>query len=76
MDYWLHRGYHEKAWKYLLDELQPDLALLQEVSPLQLKPNQKLLFKKNLNAHAYWGTAIYSSYPFVEEINLKITLIV
>jgi hypothetical protein len=33
MDYWQHHAVHAEAWHWLLDELDPDLALLQECVP-------------------------------------------
>jgi hypothetical protein len=33
MGYWGHASAHDAAWHWLLDELSPDIALLQECRP-------------------------------------------
>src|SRR3972149_10632902 len=57
LGYWQHRSTHEKAWASLRNELKPDLALLQEVHPIELCDGEHMLFKK---IHQNWGTAVYT----------------
>ncbi|MFA6049176.1 MAG: endonuclease/exonuclease/phosphatase family protein [Candidatus Micrarchaeia archaeon] len=62
MAYWSKRKTNEEAWHYLVDVLQPDLALVQESNP----PKDELISKKviwNEIRHRGWGTGIYSKYP-------------
>jgi len=57
LGYWLHASQHDKAWDYLLNDLKPDLALLQEVKPPEWLPSHKIVFEKIARG---WGTAIYA----------------
>lgn len=67
LGFWQHKFNHEKAWTYLKDQIKPDLALLQEVSPIELRDNEYMLFKK---VHQNWGTALYTRNIPLEELTL------
>lgn len=61
MGYWGHARTHETAWQWLLDELSPDIALLQEcIVPSWVQTRANVLFEraypKSRNQH--WGTAL------------------
>ena len=56
LGYWQFRQHHTDAWAYLRDELQPDIALLQEVYPPTLEDGEVFLFEE---IHNGWGTALY-----------------
>jgi len=57
LGYWQYTSQHDKAWDYLLNDLKPDLALLQEVKPPQWLPSHKIVFEEIATG---WGTAIYA----------------
>ena len=57
MGYWLHTARHTEAWAYLRENLQPDLALLQETTRAQAQDSEAIDFHE---IHQGWGTAIYS----------------
>lgn len=58
MGYWGHAGVHERAWRWLLDELSPDVALLQEcVVPSWVHSQATVLFERAYSRQR-WGTAI------------------
>lgn len=57
MGFWLFQRHHEMAWDYLRSDLKPAIALLQEVNPTQLLPDEHLVFKE---IHNGWGTAVYA----------------
>ena len=65
LGFWQHQASHSKAWAYLRNNIKPDLALLQEVSPPKLSENEYLLFK---HVHGSWGTALYSRGLPLEEL--------
>jgi endonuclease/exonuclease/phosphatase family metal-dependent hydrolase len=51
------RRTHAEAWKYLREQIRPDVALLQEVNPPKLPPGETILFSPIFRD---WGTAIYA----------------
>lgn len=56
MGYWGHSATHDAAWRWLLDDLRPDIALLQEcVVPDWVKSRCNVLFERALQK---WGTAV------------------
>jgi len=61
---------HTAAWRYLLDHLTPDLALLQETSPPpEAVQRGHVLHGRAYAAHA-WGSAIYIREGSVRELPL------
>jgi hypothetical protein len=44
MGYWLYRGQHDDACKYLRDQLKPDIALLQETRPPAIDTGEEIVF--------------------------------
>jgi len=58
--YWGHAKRHEEAWRWLLDELRPDVALLQEcVPPSWVQEEHGLIFGvASQTSGQPWGTAI------------------
>jgi exonuclease III len=65
LGFWQHRLNHEKAWVYLRDQIRPDLALLQEVGPVESRENEHIAFKK---IHQNWGTLLYALKMPLEEL--------
>ena len=57
LGYWQHRAHHDDAWRYIREEIKPDLALLQEVKPPNLENQEYFNFEP---IHGGWGTALYS----------------
>ena len=57
LGFWLHRSSHEDAWRYVCDQLQPDLAFLQEVKVPSWVPPENVLFEEITQQRA---TAIYA----------------
>lgn len=53
--FWLHRSKHAEAWVYLREQIRPDIALLQEVSPPSPLKDENFFFKQIRNG---WGTAL------------------
>lgn len=67
LGFWQHRATHCEAWAYLRNQIEPDLALLQEVSPTKLNNNEYMLFKQ---VRQNWGTALYTRNMALEELPL------
>lgn len=65
LGFWQHRSTHCEAWAYLRNQIEPDLALLQEVSPPNLNNNEYMTFKQ---IHQDWGTALYTRNTALEEL--------
>ena len=64
MGYWGHAGTHDAAWRWLLDELSPDIALLQEcVVPRWLSKRYTVLFDRAYphSKRQVWGTALLTN---------------
>jgi exonuclease III len=58
MGYWGHARAHDDAWKWLLDDLQPDVALLQEcVVPDWVRERRSVQFERAY-ASRPWGTGL------------------
>ena len=62
------RKTHAEAWKYLREEIRPDLAFLQEVNPPELAAGEDLVFQP---VHRNWGTAIYTRGFPLRELRLR-----
>ena len=61
MGYWGHSRAHEDAWRWLLYELLPDIALLQEcVVPAWVSERATVLFERAYprSERQRWGTAL------------------
>lgn len=64
MGYWGHSRRYQDAWRWLLDDLKPDLALLQEcVVPDWAASRVHVRFKPGypLSPRQRWGTAVIST---------------
>lgn len=57
LGYWQHSSLHDEAWNYLCNDINPDIAFLQEVRPPSWIPHQGLLFKEYTRG---WGTALFA----------------
>jgi len=68
LDFWQHRAYHNDAWAYLRNEIKPDLALLQEVSPPRLQKNECVLLNV---VQERWGTALYTRDIPLEKLTFR-----
>ena len=68
LGFWQHKTHHNEAWDYLRNEIKPDLALLQEVSPPKLPENEHILFRV---IHEGWGTALYTRGMPLKELKFK-----
>ena len=58
MGYWQHRKKHDEAWEYLIEELKPDLAFLQETVPSEALEESKQVLWRPIKKRG-WGTGIY-----------------
>jgi len=67
LGFWQHRSLHDAAWTYLIDQIKPDLALLQEVNPPKLHNEEHLSFRE---IHQNWGTALYTRNMPIEELRI------
>jgi len=67
LGFWQHKSNHEKAWLYLREQIKPDLALLQEVKPIELRDNECMLFRQIIQN---WGTALYTRNMPLKELIL------
>lgn len=53
-------GGREGTWKYLVDEISPDLAFLQEARPPSEFEDESLIYRRVPADNYQWGSAIYS----------------
>ncbi len=69
MDHWKRNSeQRELAWKYLLETIDPTIALLQEAVPLESLYNDRHVIYHEIDAKRRWGNAIVSKYPIKREI--------
>ena len=57
LGYWQFSRYHDEAWAYLRERIQPDVALLQEVSIPKLAADEVVILS---SIRKPWGTAVYA----------------
>jgi exonuclease III len=57
LGFWQFRKQHTEAWAYLRNEIQPDIALLQEVRIPDLASDEAVVFR---SVDRDWGIAIYT----------------
>jgi exonuclease III len=70
MGFWQHKKKHDEAWEYLIYELKPDFALLQEIVPSdKLEESGKVLWRPIKRRG--WGTGIYCPDLKLEEITIN-----
>lgn len=65
LGYWQFARFHAEAWAYLREEIQPDVALLQETSIPTLRDDERVIFKLIRGA---WGTAVYARGADLQEL--------
>jgi endonuclease/exonuclease/phosphatase family metal-dependent hydrolase len=53
-------GGGEGTWRYLVDEIAPDLAFLQEARPPSKYADKSLIYQRIRMDNYRWGSAIYS----------------
>lgn len=66
------RGTHDEAWRYLLDDLQPDVALLQEITltpPLVVAGRGRLFAHGAWNGSCDWGSGVHVPAMPTQEVN-------
>ena len=69
LDYWKRTPeQREKAWKYLFDDINPDIALLQEIKPPKTDFDNRSLIYHELDGKRSWGTALFSKFPIIREV--------
>lgn len=68
MGYWQNKSVHEEAWAYLIEELKPDLALLQETMPSNYLEEYGGVLWQPIQHPSGWGSGIYCPKGELEEI--------
>jgi endonuclease/exonuclease/phosphatase family metal-dependent hydrolase len=63
-------GNRRAAWDYLVDELTPDLALLQEFTPRPGDSKRGEIVHAPAYAERMWGSAVYAKKGVVREVDL------
>lgn len=72
MDYWKRSSeQREKAWNYLWDEIDPDIALLQEfVPPEEIFDTHKTLYHE-FGGRRNWGNVVISKHSIRKELHFS-----
>jgi exonuclease III len=67
MAYWSHRKHHDDAWRWVLDDLRPDVLLVQEaVVPEWVHQKLGVHWTRAYETGGQaWGTGIVTTYPFI-----------
>jgi exonuclease III len=69
MDYWKRNSeQRELAWNFLLDTINPDIALIQEIVPPEISYKSHNVLYHEIDGKRKWGTLIISKYPIHREI--------
>jgi len=71
MAFWSHKTYLEEAWKYLFEEIDADIILLQESQPTQELKNDPNLLWFEIGGTRDWGTGIYSKKSPIRQLPIK-----
>lgn len=70
MGYWQHRAQHENAWRYLIEKIQPAIALVQEaVVPEWVEEAYKVVSIPAYDKYQ-WGSAVISKYQTEDSIDI------
>ena len=69
MDYWKRTSeQRELAWKYLSNDLKPDISLIQEIVPPEESYNDINILYHEIDGKRRWGSAIISKFPIYREL--------
>lgn len=69
LDYWKRTPEQRtNAWNYLFNNLNPDIALMQEIKPPEMQMDNRSFLYHEIDGKRKWGTALYSKYPIQKEI--------
>jgi len=69
LDYWKRTPeQRQKGWAYLLDSINPDIALIQEIKPPQTDLSNDRFLYHEIDGKRKWGNALYSRFPIIREI--------
>jgi endonuclease/exonuclease/phosphatase family metal-dependent hydrolase len=74
MNYWWQKHNHKDAWRYLIEDVKPDIALLQEVVVPEEYENQTVFLPSHTSRESsgiQWGTAIYINPQIVVNFDKK-----
>jgi hypothetical protein len=66
----MSRRHQEAGWAYLLNEINPDIALLQEVYPPDRFKTSHLLYTP-IGGSRNWGSAVYTSNFPIREVRVE-----
>lgn len=69
MNYVSKKNCHDKAWEYLIDELHPDIALVQEARPPAAYSLDGRLIWHQILEKGDWGSGIFSKNYLLREID-------
>ena len=61
MNHWQARARSVDAWRYLLDELDPTIALLTEARPPERLVDDRRVVFAEVEGRGGWGSAIYAT---------------
>lgn len=69
MAHWSHRARHDDAWRWLVEQLHPDIVLFQEaVPPSWLEQTYRLHWSRAyVDSRQGWGTGVASKYELSPE---------
>jgi exonuclease III len=67
MCYWQHRKGFSDSWDFLLERINPDIALVQETVPNSNLSSLKHFVWEKIGGKRNWGSGIFSRYP-VEKV--------
>jgi exonuclease III len=74
MDYWKRSSeQRELGWNYLVDSINPEIALLQEVVPPEKHFETHSILYHEIDKKRKWGTSIIAKHKIVKEIYLNNT---
>jgi exonuclease III len=61
MNHWQMKARSDEAWRYLIDELRPAIALLTEARPPPRLIEEERIFFAEVEGRGDWGTAVYAA---------------
>jgi len=74
MNYWQQKDNHDLAWDYLVNTINPDIALLQETVVPELYKEQTVFLESHtcrVQDPIKWGTCVYINKDLLQKSSFK-----
>lgn len=70
MGHWAHKKNSQRAWDFLINEISPDIALVQESSPQDIIDNNNFVWQE-IGGRRQWGSGVLTKNLPIKEFCFK-----